>query len=205
MAASAATPATPAAAYAEKAGKWLIATASKPEAAPSAYRTRTALRWPLRRFERRCAEWSFPGVVKGIKPRREREMEIRVVSKIVAPRMKIGTSHAAWGPAAITGRSFSASVAIRKPRNIAPPSPMKIFAGLKFQRRNPAAAPRTAAAIVLTRICPLSSANIAKNNEATAAIPAQSPSMGSRMLKDDVMPTTQIKGRTVSAQLAAVP
>src|SRR5438046_4015012 len=30
--------------------------------------------------------------------------------------------------------------------NIAPPSPMKILAGLKFQRRNPAAAPSTAAA-----------------------------------------------------------
>src|SRR6266699_53727 len=103
MAARAATPATPAAVYAEKAGRRLIARASKPETAPSAYKTKTALRWPLKRFERRCAAWSFPGVVKGIKPRREREMEISVVSKIVAPRMKIGTSHAAWGPAAITG------------------------------------------------------------------------------------------------------
>src|SRR6266699_2034076 len=100
---SAATAAAPAAMYAEKAGRRLIASASKPETAPSAYRTRTALRWPLKRFERRCAAWSLPGVVKGIKPRRDREMEISVVSKIVAARMKIGTSHAAWGPAAITG------------------------------------------------------------------------------------------------------
>src|SRR3979490_2729653 len=169
MAAKAATPATPAAVYAEKAGRRLIARASKPEAAPSAYRTRTALRWPLKRFESRCAAWSLPGVVKGTKPRREREIEIRVVSKIVGPRMKIGTSHAAWGPAAITGRSFSASVAIKKPRKIAPPSPMKIFAGLKFQRRNPAAAPRTAAAMGLTSICPLCKAKMAKKRDAQAA------------------------------------
>src|SRR5882762_11091462 len=108
MAASAAMPATPAAVYAEKTGRRLIARANKPETAPSAYRTRTALRWPLKRFDRRCAAWSFPGVVKRIKPRREREMEISVVSKIVAPRMKIGTSQAALGPAAITGRSFKA-------------------------------------------------------------------------------------------------
>src|SRR5713101_7490420 len=103
MAASAATPATAATLYAEMAGKWLIARASRPKTAPSAYRTRTALRWLLKRFERRCAAWSLPGVVKGMKPRREREMEIRVVSKIVAPRMKTGTSHAALGPPAITG------------------------------------------------------------------------------------------------------
>src|SRR6266404_2933797 len=159
IAPSAATPATPAAVYAEKAGKWLIARASKPETAPSAYRTRTALRWPLKRFERRCAAWSFPGVVKGIKPRREREMEISVVSKIVAPRMKIGTSHAALEPAAI---------------------------------------------MVLTRICPLANAKMAKKSDATAAIPAQSPSMWSRMLKDAVMPTTHTKVRAVSAQMQAV-
>src|SRR6202790_933860 len=162
MAASTATPATAATMYAGNAGKWLIAIASRPKTAPRAYKTRTALRWLFRRFERRCAVWSLPGVVNGMKPRREREMEISVVSKIVAPRMNTGTSHATLGPPAITGRSFKASVAIRKPRNIAPPSPMKIFAGLKFQRRNPAAAPRTAAAMVLIRSCPLSKANIAK-------------------------------------------
>src|SRR6267143_2679428 len=115
MAPRAATPATPATVYAEKAGRRLIARASKPDTAPSAYRIRTALRWPLKRFDRRCAAWSFPGVVKGTKPRREREMEIRVVSKIVAPRMNIGTSHAAWGPAAITGRNFRERVAIKNP------------------------------------------------------------------------------------------
>src|ERR1700730_15753148 len=121
MAASAATPAAPATLYAGNAGKRLIAKASRPKTEPRAYRAKTALRWLLKRFERRCAAWSLPGVVKGIKPRREREMEISVVSKIVAPRMNTGTSHAVLGPPAITGRNFKTSVAIRKPRNIAPP------------------------------------------------------------------------------------
>src|SRR3984893_6526983 len=162
---SAAVPATPATLYAGNVGKRLIAKDNRPKTAPSAYRAKTALRWLLKRFESRCAAWSLPGVVKGIKPRREREMEIRVVSKIVAPRMNTGTSHAVWGPPTITGRSFRASVAIRNPRNIAPPSPIKIFAGLKFQRKNPAAAPRTAAAMVLTRSWPLLRAEIAKKSE----------------------------------------
>src|SRR5260370_26740333 len=121
MAASAATPATAATVYAEMAGKWLMARARRPKTAPSAYRTRTALRWLLRRFERRCAAWSLPGVVKGMKPRRERETEISVVSKIAAPRMNTGTSHVAFEPADIAGRNFRPTVAIRKPRNTAPP------------------------------------------------------------------------------------
>ncbi len=54
------------------------------------------MRWLSKMFERRCAVWSLPGVVKGKKPRREREIEISVVSKIVAPRMKTGTSQAAF-------------------------------------------------------------------------------------------------------------
>ena len=49
-----------------------------------------------------------------------------------------------------SGRTFRPSVAIRKPRNIAPPSPMKIFAGLKFQRRKPSAAPKVATPRVRT-------------------------------------------------------
>jgi hypothetical protein len=55
---------------------------------------------------------------------------------------------------AFSKRNFRPKAAIRNPKNIAPPSPMKILAGLKFQRRNPAAAPRTAAARMVTRICP---------------------------------------------------
>jgi len=63
------------------------------------------------------------GVVKGIKPRREREMEIQC--RVEDRRAQDEDRHEprGLGPAAITGRSFSASVAIRKPRNIAPPSP----------------------------------------------------------------------------------
>ena len=61
-------------------------------------------------------------------------METSVVSKIGTPRISTGTSHAA-GKCDPSGRIFRPSVAIRNPRNIAPPSPMKIFAGLKFQRR----------------------------------------------------------------------
>src|ERR1043166_549645 len=61
-------------------------------------------------------------------------MVIKVVSKMVAPRTSTGTSHAETGLES-TRRSFNPSVAIRKPRNIAPPSPIKIFAGLKFQRK----------------------------------------------------------------------
>ena len=44
------------------------------------------------------------------------------------------------------GEFSGRAAAIRNPRNIAPPSPMKIFAGLKFQRRKPRAAPSVAAA-----------------------------------------------------------
>jgi hypothetical protein len=54
---------------------------------------------------------------------------------------------------------------------------MKIFAGLKFQRRNPEAAPRTAAARVVTKVWPLKYASIAKKTEAIAATPAHNPSM----------------------------
>ena len=74
-------------------------------------------------------------------------------------------------------RNFKASVAIRKPRNMAPPSPMKIFAGLKFQRRKPSAAPMMAAASVLTSSWPLSSARTVKKRAAIAATPAHKPSM----------------------------
>jgi len=60
---------------------------------------------------------------------------------------------------------------------MAPPSPMKIFAGLKFQRRNPVAAPRTAAANVVTNVWPFKYAASRKNTDAIAAIPAHSPSI----------------------------
>ena len=66
----------------------------------------------------------------------------------------MGTSHVS-GNGAPSGRIFNPSMAIRKPRNIAPPSPMKIFAGLKFQRKNPSAAPSAAAPSVRTSIWPL--------------------------------------------------
>ena len=59
------------------------------------------------------------------------------------------------GNATPSGRIFKPSVAIRKPRNIAPPSPMKILAGLKFQRRNPSAAPSVAAPSVLNQHLPV--------------------------------------------------
>ena len=63
----------------------------------------------------------------------------------------------------------------------------------------------TAAAIVLTRSCPLSRAKIAKKSEAIAATPAQRPSMWSRILNDAVMPTTKTIVSAVSAQIPAVP
>ena len=75
------------------------------------------------------------------------------------------------------GRIFSPSVAIRKPRNMAPPSPMKIFAGLKFQRRKPSAAPSVAAARVEIMVWPFTYGEMVKNPAATAAMPAQRPSM----------------------------
>src|SRR5580658_5554161 len=128
-----------------------------PRMIASAYITNTAPRWPRPRFERRCAVWSLPGEVKGSRPRRAREMETSVVSKIGTPRMSTGTSHVC-GKSAPSGRIFSPSVAIRKPRSMAPPSPIKIFAGLKFQRRKPSAAPRVAAASVDTIVCPLAQA-----------------------------------------------
>ena len=61
-----------------------------------------------------------------------------------------------------SGRIFRPSVAIRNPRNIAPPSPMKIFAGLKFQRRNPSEAPSAAAPRVRTSVCPFMAAEMVK-------------------------------------------
>ena len=54
---------------------------------------------------------------------------------------------------------------------------MKIFAGLKFQRRKPVAPPRTAAARVVTSVWPFRYASIAKKIEAIAAMPAHKPSM----------------------------
>ena len=92
------------------------------------------------------------------------------------PRIRTGTSHVC-GNCVPSGRIFSPSVAIRNPRNIAPPSPMKIFAGLKFQRRKPSDAPSAAAPRVRTSVCPFIAAEIVKKPAAMAAIPAQSPSM----------------------------
>ena len=74
---------------------YLLADIGKPTWPQNLFDCKTAVRWLLKRFERRCAVWSLPGVVNGKKPRREREMEMSVVSKIVAPRIKIGISHAA--------------------------------------------------------------------------------------------------------------
>ena len=68
---------------------------------------------------------------------------------------------------------------------------MKIFAGLKFQRRKPRAAPSVAAPSVCTSIWWLNAADIVKKPAATAEIPAQRPSIWSRMLNAAVMPTTQ--------------
>ena len=95
----------------------------------------------------------MPGVVKGSKPRRTREMVTSVVSKIVTARINTGASQADRYDA-FSKRNFRPNVAIKNPRNMAPPSPMKILAGLKFQRKNPVAAPRTAAARMVTNICP---------------------------------------------------
>ncbi len=114
--------------------KFGTSSASAPSTIASAYIASTAPRWPRPRFESRCAVWSLPGEVKGNRPRRAREMETSVVSKIGTPRISTGTSHVC-GNSVPSGRIFSPSVAIRNPRNIAPPSPIKIFAGLKFQRR----------------------------------------------------------------------
>jgi hypothetical protein len=118
----------------------------------------------------------LPGLVNGTKPRRKRETETRAVSKMGTARTRMGASQPACGETAFTW-SFSAKVATKKPNSIAPPSPIKIFAGLKFHFKNPSVAPRTAAESVVTSTCPLRLARIAKNNDAIAAIPAQTPSI----------------------------
>src|SRR6202046_366926 len=164
-------------------------SAAMPNKTAKQYSTRTAPRWPSPRFDKRCAVWSLPGEVKGSRPRRAREIEISVVSKIGTPRIRIGISQVI-GKGAPSGRILSPRVAIRNPRNIAPPSPMKIFAGLKFQRRNPSEAPRVAAPKLRTSVCPFMLAEIVKKVAATAAIPAHRPALRERMVHDAVMPTT---------------
>ena len=92
----------------------------------------------------------MPAEVNGIRPRRSREIETRVVSKIGTASTRTGIIQAA-NPDVPLRRSLAPKVANMKPRNIAPPSPMKIFAGLKFQQRKPSDAPRTAVARVATK------------------------------------------------------
>ena len=82
---------------------------------------------------------------------------------------------------------------------------MNILAGLKFQRRNPSAAPSAAAARVRTSVCPFMLADIVKKAAATAAMPAHSPSMWSRMLNEAVMPTTQRTVKQPSKMTAGIP
>ena len=74
-------------------------------------------------------------------------------------------------------RSFNPNVATMNPRNMAPPSPMKILAGLKFQSRNPNVPPSRAAPSVATKTCPSRIAKMVKNSEAIAVTPVASPSM----------------------------
>ena len=92
------------------------------------------IRQPVRRVV-------LPGEVNGSKPRRAREIETSDVSKMGTPKIRTGTSQLTgkWAP---SGRILRPECGHQEPRNIAPPSPMKIFAGLKFQRKNPRAAPR---------------------------------------------------------------
>jgi len=86
---------------------------------------------------------------------------------------------------------LNANVAMRNPRNIAPPSPMKIFRWLEVPRRKPVAAPTLPQPASTPQFGPFKNASNAKKNEAVAATPAHSPSMWSNMLNDAVIATTQ--------------
>ena len=79
-----------------------------------------------------------------------------------------------------------------KPRNIDPPSPMNVRAGLKLNRRNARQAPASAAARIAASARPSDAAMIAKVVAPMPTTPAASPSMPSVKLMMFTMATNQM-------------
>ena len=101
-------------------------------------------------------------------------MTTSVLSKIGAPKIRIGTIQPIWVvPSLRLNKMLMA--AIISPRNMAPLSPMKIDAGLKFHFKKPRLAPKVAADIKPNKPWFCSRANIKKKQDARAASPAREP------------------------------
>src|SRR5579884_953342 len=119
---------------------------------------------------------------------------------MTTPRMTMGIIQLIAG-FRVGNRSLRPRVAIINPRNMAPPSPIKILAGLKFQQRNPREEPIIAPASEPIRPYPFEQQQAKKKNDAIAVTPVHKPSMWSKILKAAVIPTTQKRVRKTSSRV----